>query len=81
MTLRLKAIREPDAAERARGAEIVMEWRDTRFRSAPYTHTVLACVCYESWEQWGAPTDVLAANIPTLDRWRTGALEDFPPTE
>lgn len=77
MTWKLEGIRKPTPAERERGAEIVFDWADTSRPRA--TATVLACVCYEAWEQWGAERDVLCANMPTVERWRAGMFEDFPP--
>ena len=71
---RLVAVREPNADERKRGAEVVFERRDDDGR----LYTILACHCYESWEQWGASTEVLADNLDAVERWRRhGGLEAF----
>jgi hypothetical protein len=63
---RLIATRNPNASERKSGAEIVFireDWGGGR-------HTILGCKCYESWEQWGASTEVLGDNVDTIEKWR-----------
>ena len=70
MTTTLQAIRRPTRAEQKRGAEIVFERKEGR-----RLHAVLACKCYESWEQWGAPREVLSDNVDAVERWRHKGLE------
>lgn len=72
MTTKLVSIRRPNLAERKRGAEVVFERKEGKI-----VHAVLACRCYESWEQWGAPTEVLTDNCPAVERWRHRGLSDF----
>jgi len=61
----LLGIRKPTADEEKRGAEVVFirEGRTT-------TYEILACKCYESWEQWNAPTEVLGDNVNDIEQWR-----------
>lgn len=66
MTSKLVSIRKPTTAEKKRGAEIAFERDDERGHS----HTVLAATCYESWEQWGAPREILCDNVDAVERWR-----------
>lgn len=61
----LVAVRRPDEAEAKCGAEIIFERRDS-LRS----HTILAAKCYESWEQWGAYSEVLSENVRAVEAWR-----------
>ena len=60
--------RKPNKDERERGAEIVFEWID---RSGDEVD-ILACKCYESWEQWGAIKEMLSANVINVELWRNG---------
>ena len=69
MTSKLTERRKPDASERKRGAEIVFVRRDDADRE----HIILACRCYESWEQWGASRDILSDNVRAVEAWRHGA--------
>lgn len=59
-----------------KGAEI----RFTR-TDGQRTYIIYGSTCYESWQQWGAPKDVLSDNVPTIERWRQGKLEDLSPVE
>lgn len=70
---RLVAVRKPTAAEAKRGAEVAFDREDDDGREI----TILACKCYESWEQWGAPTEILSDNVDAVERWRHGGLESF----
>ena len=70
---KLVAVRKPTASEKKRGADVVFEREDSEGRE----HTILACRCYESWEQWGAITEVLSDNIDAVERWRRGGLDSF----
>ena len=69
----LQSVRKPTAAEAKRGAEVAFDRQDSDGRE----YTVLACKCYESWEQWGAATEVLADNCDAVERWRHGGLNAF----
>jgi hypothetical protein len=72
---RLIAVRRPSRTERRNGAEIVFV-RRLKGRN----ETICAAVCYESWQQWGAPQTVLADNVVLVERWRRGDLAGFSPT-
>ena len=67
---RLVCTRKPSVAESKRGAEVVFERKDSSGRE----HVILACKCYESWEQWGAVREVLSDNVGAVERWRLGGL-------
>ena len=66
MSTFLVAMRSPTRAEKARGAEVVFVREDTDGGQA----VILACSCYESWEQWGAQTSVLTDNLDDVEAWR-----------
>jgi hypothetical protein len=72
-TTTLEAVRKPTSAEARRGAEVVFE----RVDRDGHEHTILACKCYESWEQWGAIREVLCDNIDAVERWRREGLRGF----
>jgi hypothetical protein len=74
---RLVSIRKPTAAEAKRGADVVFEREDAEGRTA----TILACRCQESWEQWGANTEVLADNVSAVEHWRHNSLDAFDEEE
>lgn len=76
MTTKLVSIRKPTTAERKRGAEVVFERKEGR-----HTHTILACKCYESWEQWGAVPAVLSDNVSAVERWRRKGFAAFESDE
>lgn len=65
----LQEVRKPNRDEKKRGAEIVFVRTDGKRK-----YTILACECYESWEQWGAPTEVLWDNVDTVENWRQGRI-------
>ena len=67
---KLIAIRKPNRAEKKRGAEVVFVRKDGQRE-----YTILAATCYESWEQWGAPTEILGDNVDTVERWRHRGIE------
>ena len=48
------------------GAEVVF----TRAEPDGTEHTIYACTCYESWEQWGAVRSVLSDNVSDVEAWR-----------
>jgi hypothetical protein len=62
---KLDKVRDPTRAERKRGAEVVFERSEGKQQ-----YTVLGAKCYEGWEQWGAHSEVLSDNVPTIERWR-----------
>ena len=66
MGTKLKAQRAPTPDEAKRGAEIVFVRKSKDGR----TYQVLACYSVEhgAWEQWGAPTEVLADNVGAVFR-------------
>jgi len=65
---RLTQIREATAAEKKdHGAEVVF----TR-KEGVCEFTIFGCQSYESWEQWGAPKDVLGDNVDDIEKWRRG---------
>ena len=77
MTTILDTIRRPTPAERKRGAEVVFE-RSGRGRR----YVILACKCYESWEQFGGvPSEILLDNVPAVERWRRVGLRDLEQEE
>lgn len=72
---RLAAIRRPTPAEVKRGADVVFEREDMQYPG--HTHAILACRCYESWEQWGAASEILSDNVDAVERWRRGGMAAF----
>lgn len=59
--------RKPTPKERRENqAEVVFEREDERGRH----FTIYGATCYESWEQWGAPTEVLGDNVDEIEQWR-----------
>lgn len=57
----------PYEKEKQPAAEIVFIRRDN-ITGALYT--IYACQCYESYEQWNAPRDILADNVSYVQQWR-----------
>lgn len=57
---------QPTDEEKKRGAEVVF-MRSNRQGNAI---RILACKCYESWEQWGANTEYLGDNVDDVEKWR-----------
>lgn len=37
-------------------------------------YKIHGCKCYESWEQWGQPTEILGDNVDTIEKWRHNKL-------
>ena len=70
---KLVSVRKPTPAEEKRGADVAFERIDSNGR----THTILACRCYESWEQWGDIHDILADNVSAVEQWRHNGLDAF----
>ena len=68
-----KGTTEPTRAEAKGGAEIVFLYKDQ------YNNIVRvkACKCYESWEQWGAITDILSLNVNRVESWRNKQDNNF----
>lgn len=65
---RLTQIREATTAEQKdHGAEVVFTRKEGKCE-----FTIFGCQCYESWEQWGAPKDVLGDNVDDIEKWRRG---------
>jgi len=59
--------RKPTKKEQTKNdAEIVFEREDDAGRS----YTIYGAVCYESWQQWGAPKEVLGDNVDDIAQWR-----------
>ena len=69
----LQSVRKPTPAEKKRGADVAFDRTDGEGRE----FTVLACRCYESWEQWGAATEILSDNVDAVERWRHQGLASF----
>lgn len=66
-----KRTEEPTAAEKAKGAEVVFIYTVNGEEVKVY-----AATCYESFEQWGAPVEVLAENVDRVEAWRAGQPEE-----
>ena len=66
MSTELVRRRLPIQAERNLGSEIVFIRKDNFGKY----YKVLARRSHESWEQWGAPTEVLSDNVPDVEKWR-----------
>ena len=69
----LESVRKPTPTEEKRGAEVAFNRKD----SDGHEFTILACRCYESWEQWGAATEILADSVDAVERWRRKGLSSF----
>lgn len=67
---KLDAVRKPTPAEKKRGAEVAFDRSD----DDGHDYTILACRCYESWEQWGAATEILCDNVDAVENWRHGGM-------
>jgi hypothetical protein len=65
--------RSPTQSERRdEEAEIVFIRRSTQ---TGRTFTILACRSLESFEQWGAPREVLSENVKVVEEWRKNATK------
>jgi hypothetical protein len=71
MRSHLLQIRKPTLAEKAGGAEIVFIRADFH-----KTYAIKACTCYESYEQWGAPVEILRDNVSLVQHWRNNKNND-----
>lgn len=63
--------RQPFAHEKEKGADVVFIRQD--LRTGQYLE-IFACVCYESWEQWGQPADILSENVENVEQWRENVI-------
>ena len=70
---KLVSIRKPTKAEEKRGADVVFEREDSDGRE----YTILGCKCYESWEQWGQPAEILSDNCDAIENWRHCGMASF----
>ena len=62
--------RKPTTQDRDQNnAEVVFERKDPTGR----IYTIYGCICYESWQQWGAPREILSDNVDDIERWRQTA--------
>lgn len=64
-----------DKKDRGRGAEVVFVRQYTRGVLKGRKVTVYAAKCHESYEQWGAETDVLWDNVGAVSRWREQGMD------
>jgi hypothetical protein len=58
--------RNPTREEELADVEVVFVRKDKRGT----LHTIYGCTVYESWEQWGAPREILSDNVPDIEAWR-----------
>ena len=65
MTKLISVIKMPK--RNAYQAEVEFVRRDEQGRE----YIIYACRCYESWEQWGAPTKILSENVEAVEIWRS----------
>lgn len=72
-TSRLIEVREANAHEqRTHKAEVVF----VRQHERGNRYTIFGTKSHDSWEQWGAPDDVLSDNVDAIERWRrNGGIE------
>ncbi len=70
MRTNLLGTREPTAEES--GADIVFLRHDL----SGNLYAIQACTCYESWEQWGQPKEILGDNVDDVEAWRQGVTND-----
>lgn len=61
----------PTKEEAKGGAEIIFIYKDEYKNFI----RVKACKVYESWEQWGANTEILGQNVDRVEAWRS--KQDF----
>lgn len=66
MKTKLLGLRKPTKEEKSKGTEIVFLREDEVGKEIP----VYGCKCYESFEQWGAPLEVLQDNCKDIESWR-----------
>lgn len=65
----LTQVREATLQEQKNeAAEVVF----TRMDNRGPKYTIYGCQSYESWMQWGAPTEVLSDNVDDIEKWRKG---------
>jgi hypothetical protein len=56
---------KPTTEEKKNGAEVVFIYMYMNKKTR-----VFGAKCHESWEQWGAPTEVLWCNTGLIEEWR-----------
>ena len=66
MKTKFLGLRKPTKEEKSKGTEIVFLREDKAGNVIP----VYGCKVYESWEQWGAPFEVLQDNTQDIETWR-----------
>ena len=66
MGTKFLGLRKPTKEEQKKGAEVVFLREDKTGNVIP----VYGCKCYESFEQWGAPLEVLQDNCKNIEHWR-----------
>jgi hypothetical protein len=60
-----------NSERKTNNAEVVFSYED---QSTGETVKVYAAKCYESWEQWGAPTELLSRNVDRVEKWRNSLM-------
>lgn len=65
--------REPTLKEMEENDAEVVFIREDRLGKQ---YTIYGAVCYESWEQWGASSDILSDNVQTIEEWREDIDDD-----
>ena len=66
MNTKFLGSRKPTKEEQKKGAEVVFLREDTNGKIIE----VYGSKCYESFEQWGAPLEVLQDNCKNIEAWR-----------
>lgn len=66
MKTKFLGLRKPTREEKSKGTEVVFLREDFNGNVIP----VYGAKCYESFEQWGAPLEVLQDNCKNIDSWR-----------
>lgn len=67
MQTKYLGLRKPTREEKSKGAEVVFLREDQNGNIV----TVYGSKCYESFEQWGAPLEVLQDNCKNIESWRS----------
>ena len=68
MTTKLIEVRRARRGEKDAEVVFVRQGKDRQ------KYTIYGCKCYESWSQWGAPTEVLGDNVDIVEKWRRGDI-------
>lgn len=66
MKTKFLGLRKPTKEEKNKGAEVVFLRKDFNGNVI----SVYGAKCYESFEQWGAPVEVLSDNCINIESWR-----------